>query len=56
MHCIHITLLPMLPATNALDKLKAHPVLQHLTLDGVVTFTHHVSQLKHNILQLQLIP
>ena len=35
-HRICITLLPMLPATNVLEKLKVHPVLQYLTLDGVV--------------------
>ena len=55
-HCILITLSPMLPATNALDKLKAHPVLRHLTLEGVVTFTRLASHLKCDILQPQLIP
>ena len=46
----------MLPATNALDKLKAHPVLRHLTLEGVVTFTRLASHLKRDILQPQPIP
>lgn len=46
----------MLPATNALEKLKAHPVLQHLGLDGVVTFTCFASHLICNVLQPQLIP
>ena len=54
--CIHITLLPMLPTTNTLGKLKVHLVLQHLTLDGIVTFTCLASHLKCNILQLQPIP
>ncbi|KIK00710.1 hypothetical protein K443DRAFT_597631 [Laccaria amethystina LaAM-08-1] len=46
----------MLPATNALDKLQAHPVLRHLTLDGVVTFTRLTSHLKRDSLQPQPIP
>jgi hypothetical protein len=54
--CIHITLSPMLLATNTLDKLKAHLVLRHLTLDGVVTFTRLASHLKRDILQPQPIP
>ena len=51
--CIRITLSPMLPATNALDKLKAHPVFRRLTSDGVVAFTHFASHLKCDILQPQ---
>jgi len=43
----------MLPATNVLEKLKAHPVLRYLTLDGVVTFTRLASHLKRDILQPQ---
>lgn len=46
----------MLPAANALDKLKEHPVLRHLSLDGVVTFTRLASHLKRDILQPQPIP
>ena len=47
------TVLPMLPPTSVLKKLKAHSVLQYFTLDGIVTFTCIVSHLKHDILQLQ---
>ena len=49
----------MLHATNVAEKLnlKVHPVLVYLTLDGVVTFTWHLSashlRVKHNILQPQ---
>ena len=58
LHLHHITIasLPMLPAANALEKLKVHPILQHLTLDGVVSFTCFASHLRCNILQPQPIP
>ena len=46
----------MLPATNVLEKLKAHPVLRYLTLDSVVTFTRLASHLKRDILQPQISP
>ena len=46
----------MLPATNALDKLKAHPVFRHLTSDSVVAFTRFARHLKCDIFQAQLIP
>ena len=56
LHPHHITIasLPMLPAANALEKLKVHPVLQHLALDGVVTFICFASHLRCNLLQLVL--
>ena len=54
--CICIILPPVLHATNVLENLKTHPVLQYINWDGVGSFTHLVSHLKHNILQLQLIP
>ena len=44
--CIRSTLSLMLPATNALDKLKAHPVFRHLTSDSVVAFTRFASHLQ----------
>ena len=50
---ICITLSPMLPATNVLEKLKTHPVLRYLTLDGIVTLTRLASHLKRDILQPQ---
>ena len=43
----------MLRATNVLEKLKAHPVLQYLNLDGVGAFTRLASHLKRDILQPQ---
>ena len=43
----------MIPATNVLEKLKSHPVLRYLTLDGIVTFTRLASHLKRDILQPQ---
>ena len=43
----------MLPATSVLEKLKVHPVLQDLTLDGLTTLTRLVSHLKRDILQPQ---
>ena len=43
----------MLPATGVLEKLKAHPVLQYLTLGGLSTFTRLASRLKRDILQPQ---
>ena len=46
----------MLRATSVLEKLKAHPVLQYLNLDGVGAFTRLVSHLKRDILQPQPIP
>ena len=46
----------MLATTNALEKLKAHPVFRHLTSDGVVAFTRFASHLKCDILQPQPIP
>ena len=41
----------MLPATSVLEKLKVHPVLQDLTLDGLTTLTCLASHLKRDILQ-----
>ena len=46
----------MLATTNALEKLKVHPVFRHLTSDGVVAFTRLASHLKCDILQPQPIP
>jgi hypothetical protein len=43
----------MLPATSVLEKLKVHPALQYLTLDGLTTFTRLASHLKRDILQPQ---
>jgi hypothetical protein len=43
----------MLPATSVLEKLKVHPVLRYLTLDGLTTFTRLASHLKRDILQPQ---
>jgi hypothetical protein len=43
----------MLPAISVLEKLKVHPVLRYLTLDGIVTFTRLSSHLKRDILQPQ---
>ena len=52
--CIYV-ILPMLPATDILEKIQAHPVLQYITLDGVVTFTRLASHLKRDIIQPQSI-
>ena len=53
---ICILLRPILHATNVLERLKAHPVLQYLTLDGIRAFTRPASHLKCDILQPQPIP
>ena len=55
-HRICIILPPMLRATNVLEKLKAHPVLRYLNLDGVGAFTRLASHLKRDILQPQPSP
>lgn len=38
------------------EKLNAHPILQYITLDGVVTLMRLASHLKRDILQPQSIP
>ena len=53
---ICILLPPILHATNVLEKLKAHPILQYLNLDSVGAFTRLASHLKRDILQPQPIP
>ena len=53
---ICILLLPILHATNVLEKLKMHPILQYLNLDSVGAFTCLASHLKCDILQPQPIP
>ena len=53
---ICILLPPILHATNVLEKLEVHPILQYLNLDGVGAFTRLVSHLNRDILQPQPIP
>ena len=36
-----------------LAQLQAHPILRNLTLDGLTTFVHLITHLKHDILQPQ---
>ncbi|KDR71533.1 hypothetical protein GALMADRAFT_102508 [Galerina marginata CBS 339.88] len=40
-------------AIHVLERLKAHPILRHLTLDGICTFARLGSNLKREILQPQ---
>ena len=43
-------------AIDILERLCTHPVLKFITLDGICTMSHLVSNLKREILQPQAIP